>query len=171
MAVGARVQLPIYRLPAWSRNLGKRLTRSPKLYFVDPALALYLTRHPSPETVLPGPMGGALFEGLIVAEALKAFAARGRMPSLYHLRAQDGSEVDLLLDLGSAILPIEIKLTATPAMDYLAPLRDLRKSGRSPHPQSWLVCNCTDVQAMPEGMTAIPWARFPAMLAELLDRR
>ena len=162
----------IYRLPAWSRNLGKRLTRSPKLYFVDPALALYLTRHPSPESVLPGPMGGALFEGLIVAEVLKAFAARGRMPSLYHLRAQDGSEVDLLLDLGSAILPIEIKLTATPAMGHLAPLRDLRKSGALPwHPQSWLVCNCTDVQAMPEGMTAIPWARFPAMLAELLDRR
>ncbi|MBI4757054.1 MAG: ATP-binding protein [Betaproteobacteria bacterium] len=160
----------IYRLPAWSGNLGKRLTRSPKLYFVDPALALYLTRHPSPASVLPGPMGGAIFEGLIVTEALKACAARGKTPPLYHLRSQDGTGIDLLLDLGSTILPIEIKLTATPALGHLASLRALRKSGSAPwHPQGWLVCNTAEVQPMPDGMLAIPWSRFPAMLAELLS--
>lgn len=159
----------IYRLPAWSGNLGKRLTRSAKLYFVDPALVLYLTRHPSPATVLAGPMAGPVFEGLIVAEALKAFAARGRPAPLYHLRAQDGLEVDLLIDLGTTILPIEIKLTATPGTGHVTPLRTLRKSTAANwHPQSWLVCNTPDVQAMPEGTLALPWSRFPAMLAELL---
>lgn len=159
----------IYRLPAWSGNLGKRLTRSPKLYFIDPALVAYLTRHPAPESLLPGPMGGALFEGLVVAEALKAFAARGRAPSLYHFRSLDGTEVDLLLDFGTAILPVEIKLTATPSTGHLAPLRSLRKAGSAPwHPQSWLVCNAAEVQPMPEGALAVPWSRFPAMLAEVM---
>ncbi len=160
----------IHLLPAWSGNLGKRLTRSPKTYFVDPALVSYLTRHPSPDSVLSGPMGGAMFEGLIVAETLKAFAARGRAAPLYHLRAQDGTEVDLLVDLGTAILPIEIKLTATPTTGHAQPLLAVRKSQATAwHAQSWLVCNCAEVQEMPGGVRAIPWAQFPGMLADLLD--
>lgn len=115
--------------------MGKRLTRSPKAYFVDPALVSYLTRHPSPDSVLSGPMGGTIFEGLIVIEALKAFAARGKVSPLYHLRAQDGTEVDLLVDMGTAILPVEIKLTATPAAGHTAPLLAIRIS-RTP---AWLI--------------------------------
>jgi uncharacterized protein len=160
----------IYRLPAWSGNLGKRVTQSPKLYFTDPALVLYLTRHPAPQSVLAGPMGGAVFEGLIVTEALKAFAARGRRPSLYHLRAQDGTEVDLLIDLGDALVPVEIKLTATPGIGHLAPMGAVRRAGRvSWHPESWLVCNAARSQAMPQGARAVPWRRFPGSLAALLD--
>lgn len=159
----------IHRLPAWSGNLGKRLTRAPKLFFTDPALVAYLTRHPAPSSLLSGPMSGALFEGLIASEVLKRFAALGRKSSLYHLRAQDGSEVDLLLDLGDMLLPIEIKLTASPTSGHMATIMRLRAQSSLPwHPESWLVCNVKTVQALPHGGLAIPWTCFADQLMKVL---
>tara|TARA_B110000008_G_scaffold98690_1_gene101457 strand:- start:169 stop:348 length:180 start_codon:yes stop_codon:yes gene_type:complete len=58
-------------LRPFHRNLGKRIVKSAKLYFMDSALAGYLTRQPSAEGMLAGSMGESFFEGVIVAEAVK----------------------------------------------------------------------------------------------------
>ena len=86
-------------LPPYFENFGKRIVKSPKLYFLDSALACSLTRQPGGEAALAGAMGGSLFEGLIVSEAHKVFALRGRRPDLYFWRSHDGLEVDLVLRL------------------------------------------------------------------------
>jgi len=106
---------------------------------------------------------------LVVIETLKAFTARGKTPALYHLRAQDGTEVDLILDLGTALLPIEIKLTGTPSMGHFFALRAVRQLTKAQwHAQSWLVCTATQEQVLSDGQCVIPWQKLPEKLAEIL---
>ncbi|MFQ5661409.1 MAG: ATP-binding protein [Gammaproteobacteria bacterium] len=149
----------------WFRNYGKRLVKSPKLYFLDPALVCTLTRQPAPEAALSGAMGGALFEGLILSEAVKAFTNAGKIPEVYYWRTRDGMEVDLLIALGSRALPVEIKLTATPTTKHVQPLtRMCRMPGDDIHPTGVLVCQCQKQTLMPGGHTAIPWKEFSPWL-------
>src|SRR5208283_853775 len=83
-------------LPPYFRNYGKRLIKTPKLYYLDPALVCSLNRQPDGNSALAGPMGGPLFEGLITGEAVKVFALKGRRPDIFFWRSHDGLEVDLV---------------------------------------------------------------------------
>lgn len=57
-----------YFLPPYFKNYGKRLVKTPKLYFLDPAIVCAITRQPDAKSALAGAMGGAIFEGLIMSE-------------------------------------------------------------------------------------------------------
>ncbi|RMF86458.1 MAG: ATP-binding protein, partial [Nitrospirae bacterium] len=111
-----------YLLRPFHRNYGKRVVKRPKLYLLDPGLVCTLTRQPSGEAALAGPLGGPLLEGWVVAEAVKLFANLGRRPDLYFWRSHDGLEVDLLVGVAGRLLPVEVKLTATPTPRHTAPL-------------------------------------------------
>jgi len=137
-------------VPPWLRNYGKRLVKAPKLYFLDTALACALTRQPGADAALAGAMGGALFEGLIVCEAIKAFTHTGAKPEVYYWRTRDGMEVDLLLLIGGIILPVEIKMTATPTLKHVQPLTRLCQSmGDDIRPAGLLVCQCKPADTLP----------------------
>jgi hypothetical protein len=152
-------------LPPWFRNYGKRVVKTPKFYFYDSALVTLLTRQPDAGASLAGPMGGALLEGWVVTEAVKAFMALGRKPDLYFWRSHDGLEVDLLIVIKGKLLPIEIKLTATPGAGHLAPIdRFIAAAGDEAHPQGILVCNAETERALPNGHIALPWRAFPQRL-------
>ncbi len=154
-------------LPPFFNNLGKRITKSPKLYLLDPAIACYLTRQPSGEAALAGAMGGALFEGLMVVEAVKAFANAGQKPALWYWRSHDGLEVDLILQSGAKLVPIEITLTTTPAVPHLDSLKRFRAlAGEESCEPGILVCRVAEQQPLPFGITAVPWQDFPEWLAE-----
>jgi uncharacterized protein len=114
-------------LPPYFKNFGKRLNKAPKIYFLDTALVCTLTRQPGPDAALAGAMGGALFEGWVVSETIKTFACLGRKADIYFWRSHDGLEVDLLIQIGTKIHPVEIKLTATPAANHLKPLNAFRR--------------------------------------------
>jgi predicted AAA+ superfamily ATPase len=114
-------------------------------------------------------MGGALFEGWVVTEAIKAFAARGRRPDLFYWRSHDGLEVDLLIQLGTRLHPVEIKLTATPTLRHLGPLDRLKALlGADAAPEGLLVCTVEEERRLPGGNRALPWRQFPQWLARLL---
>jgi uncharacterized protein len=154
-------------LPPFYNNLGKRVTKSPKLYMLDPAIVCYLTRQPSGEAALAGAMGGALFEGLMVIEAVKCFTNAGLKPALWYWRSQDGLEVDLILQAGEKLIPIEIKLTATPALAHLNSLKRFRAlAGEEICEPGILVCRVPEQQPLPYGIAALPWQDFPWWLAE-----
>ena len=153
-------------LPPWSSNLGKRVIRTPKLYFLDSALACTLTRQPSAAAALAGPLGGALFEGMVVVEALKAFAAAGRTPGCWFWRSRDGLEVDLLLELEGKIALVEIKKTATPKAAHVKPLQRLKVLLGGQAGELLLVCRVKQSTPMPGGALALPWQEWPAWLAE-----
>lgn len=105
----------IYLLPPYYRNFGKRITKTPKVYFIDCGLVCYLTGLKNREHLLSGPLAGALFENYCVQETVKAFLNQAERPPLYYLRTHNNVEVDLLIETGlHTLLPVEIKLTKTP---------------------------------------------------------
>jgi hypothetical protein len=103
----------IHLLPPHFNNLGKRIVKSPKLYFMDTGLATFLLGLHGSEAALQGPMIGPLFETMVVTEWIKAFYHRGERPDLYYWRSKSGIEIDLIVDRNAALFPMEIKATST----------------------------------------------------------
>ncbi|MBI4178052.1 ATP-binding protein [bacterium] len=103
----------VYLLYPYYRNIGKRLIKSPKLYFGDTALATYLLGIHNRETLLNSPSFGCLFETAVINDFLKRFLNFGRMPALYYLRTRDGLEVDMVLESGQKLHLFEIKTSMT----------------------------------------------------------
>ena len=160
-----------FLLAPYFRNYGKRLVKMPKLYFLDSGLVCALTRQPDGASALSGPLGGALFEGLIVGEALKAFAAKGRHADVFFWRSHGGLEVDLIVRMGAKLWPVEIKLTATPTSKHTEPLSAFRElAGADAAGAGLLVCQVKKEMALPGKNIAMPWQQFPAWLAEKLER-
>ncbi len=154
-------------LPPYFRNYGKRLIKSPKLYFLDSAIVATLTRQPDAEAALADPMSGALVEGWVVAEAIKAFAIVGGKPDLYFWRSHDGLEVDLIIQLGRELHAVEIKRSATPTARHCDPLNRFKAiAGSDAADEGLLVCNVERSRPLPGGNTAIPWRMFPRWLAD-----
>lgn len=116
----------ILLLPPFYRNIGKRLVKSPKLYFTDTGLATYLLGIHSRETLLDGPQFGALFETLVVTDVWKRFLHSGRMPAMYYLRTQDGLEVDLAVESDNKLTLFEMKGTMTVLPKHATSLLRLR---------------------------------------------
>jgi predicted AAA+ superfamily ATPase len=156
-------------LPPFLCDYGKRLIKTPKLYFPDSLIVTTLTRQPDADAALAGPMGGALLEGWAVAETCTGFAARGRKPDIYIWRSHDGVEVDLLVQVGPRLFPVEVKLTATPTARHTEPLNRFKAlAGSDAAEQGLLVCNLTTERMLRGNNRAIPWHRFPAWLDERL---
>lgn len=112
----------IYLLYPFSNSSLKRIIKTPKLYFRDTGLVCYLTRYPSPDVAMNGAMSGELFETFVVSEVLKSYTNAGLDPRMYlsYYRGRDKSrerEIDLLIEQGDMIWPVEIKLSANPRLD------------------------------------------------------
>jgi predicted AAA+ superfamily ATPase len=156
-------------LPPFFRNYGKRVIKSPKFYFSDPSLVCALTRQPSPDSLLMGSMGGALFEGLMVTEAWKAFLNAGIRPSMYFWRSQGGLEVDLVIHSRGKFWPVEIKLTSTPSANFTKPLDRFRDmAGKEAAEKGFVVCRVDKPTNLPGSNTALPCQAFSSWLEEVI---
>ena len=114
----------VFRLPPYHANIRKRLVKSPKLYFYDVGLAASLLGLENENHVSRDPLRGNLFENMMVMEALKHRLHRGRRSNLQFYRDSNGNEVDLLLNFGPDILPIEIKAGQTLSGDHFKALKN-----------------------------------------------
>ena len=114
-------------LRPYHRNFGKRLIKSPKLYFIDIGLLCYLLQIHSPKELLHRAERGAIFESFVVSELYKNFTHRGEQPRLYFWRDTGAHEVDVLVELGTELMPVEIKSGQTVASDFLDNLVCWRK--------------------------------------------
>jgi predicted AAA+ superfamily ATPase len=103
-------------------NFNKRLIKAPKLYFYDTGLASWLLGIQSYEQLETHPLRGSLFETFVIAEIAKSFFNGGERPSLYFWRDSNGVEVDLLIERGGRIMPVEIKAGKTVAHDFFTGL-------------------------------------------------
>ena len=108
----------VHLLPPWFVNAGKRLIKSPKLYFCDTGLACWLLGLRTPEQVQRDPLWGALFENFVVMEALKDRFNQGESGALHFYRDSEGNEIDLLMPVGRQFHAIEVKAGATVNPDY-----------------------------------------------------
>jgi len=103
----------IFRLNPYYKNLGKRIIKSPKIYFVETGLAAYLLGIENAQQLQRDPLHGNLFENMVVMEAVKARLNQGKEPNLYFFRDNSGKEIDLLFEEQRKITPIEIKSAET----------------------------------------------------------
>jgi predicted AAA+ superfamily ATPase len=95
-------------------NVGKRLVKTPKIYFSDVGTLCYLAGLKDPEHAASGPMGGAIMETAVLSEIVKTLTHRGIDPQVYFWRTMAGTEVDIIVESGGQLVPIEVKSTATP---------------------------------------------------------
>jgi hypothetical protein len=103
----------IFLLPPHHANFSKRIIKSPKLYFIDTGLLCYLLKMRQPADFLFHPLKGAIFENFVVSELYKAFSHTGEIPPLYFWRDRTGHEIDLIIDIGRKLIPVEIKAGET----------------------------------------------------------
>jgi len=112
-------------LSPYFSNRTKRMTKSPKLYFLDAGLAAWLGGWRRAEEAMLGSMGGSLFETHVLANILKRFRHRAREVDIHFWRTRDGREIDFLIESGGQVRPVEVKLgsprhASLPRLDQLA---------------------------------------------------
>jgi len=100
------------RLPPYRANIGKRLTSSPKGYLADTGLLHHLLDITSLGHLETHPILGPSWEGWVIEQVRRQVALMEPPARLYYWRTQAGAEVDLVLELGGRLLPIEIKHSA-----------------------------------------------------------
>jgi predicted AAA+ superfamily ATPase len=105
----------IRRLPPYHANLGKRLVKSPKMYWRDSGLLHALLNVSDEPALLLQPWVGASWEGYVIEQIIAELSSRGRAFEPYFFRTSNGSEIDLVLDCGAERWAIEVKLTASPS--------------------------------------------------------
>jgi predicted AAA+ superfamily ATPase len=146
----------LYLLRPYHRNFGKRVRKSPKLFFLDAGLAAFLQGLHSVEAVLQGPSLGALTETAIVAEWIKTIRQMGERAELFFWKAAGDLEVDLVIDHGGHLYGIEVKATATPTPRHAEALsRWLKLAG--PAARGVLACRIDRPIPLRPGIRAVPW--------------
>ncbi len=120
----------VHLLPPYHRNFGKRLVKTPKLYFLDTGLAAWLLGIYTSEQLATHPARGALFETWVIAEALKGRYHTGLPDDLYFWRDNNGVEADLMFETPLGLQTAEIKSGQTVTSDSIrAGLRSKRMAG------------------------------------------
>lgn len=118
----------IFRLPPFFENIGKRLIKSPKIYFYDVGLLCYLIGIENPKQLETHPLRGNIFENMIVAEVLKQRFNHKKSHNLLFYRDSNNNEVDLLVPNGHLYDLIEIKSSGTIHTDFFKGLKNFAKN-------------------------------------------
>jgi predicted AAA+ superfamily ATPase len=141
----------IQLIPAWSSGATKRVTRAPKLMFVDPGLASYL------QTPRTSEQSGGLMENLVMGELARQLTWSGTAAALYHYHDRDGHEVDAVLeDNAGRVIGIEVKSAQSVRSEDLLGLRYLKeKLGSRMHAGYVLYCGA-DSLSFGDGLGCLP---------------
>jgi len=105
----------VYLLEPYFENLGKRIVKTPKLYFLDTGLCSYLLGARDPDDLLRSPMLGPLFETHVLGQIVRHFDNQGQRPEIYFYRDHHGREVDFLLPRAGRFALVECKWAESPS--------------------------------------------------------
>ena len=108
----------VFLLEPYFENLGKRIVKTPKLYFLDTGLCSYLLGARSPEDLIRSPMLGAIFETHVLGQIVRHFANQGRRREIYFYRDHHGREVDFLIPSAGRFALIECKWAESPGSSH-----------------------------------------------------
>jgi predicted AAA+ superfamily ATPase len=112
----------VFLLRPHHANFNRRLIKMPKLYFYDVGLASWLLGIRTTEQMVTHPLRGNIFETFVISELIKSRLNRGERPNMYFWRDSNGNEVDVIVENGASLLPIEIKSGKTVVRDSFAGL-------------------------------------------------
>jgi predicted AAA+ superfamily ATPase len=108
----------LFLLPSYHENLGKRVTKSPKLYFYDVGLAAALIGIDRDTLIKKRDLFGGLFENMVIVDLMKQFYARGVHHTFTFFRDTNQNEIDLIIETGGKTIPVEIKASETMHNDF-----------------------------------------------------
>ena len=159
----------IILVPPFFENFGKRLVKTPKLYFVDSGLLCHLLGIPDEKTLKDSPFRGAVLEGYVAAEVTKHRLHRGRERGLYYFRDRQGLEVDFVLDQGNRkLMLLEVKSTRSPMPHDGQSMMQLLRNIKHYKASAFLIYSASGSQGKPsvlcEGIKAIGMRSFQSLL-------
>ncbi len=142
--------------PFWS-NATKRLTKTPKLYFTDTGLACHLLGWSSPETLRRGAMAGHVFETFVVGEVVKSYLnAGGDARNVHFYRDARQREIDLIIQEGRVLHPVEIKTSATVTREAAAGFSVLADVGDYDVGAGAVICQTREPYPVTATVKAVP---------------
>jgi uncharacterized protein len=154
----------VFLLQPYYRNLGKRIVKNSKIFFIDSAIPAYLTGHRDEINIREGVMSGALFENLAITEIYKYFNNRNEKAPIYFFRDNHGLESDLVIEYKRKILFVEIKITSDPEKHHYKNLNKLLEL--EPNAKGIFVCNRKESLALTNKIEAIHWTQISQALDE-----
>ncbi len=147
----------VFLLPPYFENYGKRIIKSPKVYFYDIGLVNYLVGIRDMDVLLRGPMAGSIYETAVVSEIMKNRLAAGLKPALFFWRSQSGIEIDLIEQQGADAIPYEIKLSSTIKPAFYKNLTYWLELSGQQGQKGYLVSNCSEKLPLPPQVENIYW--------------
>ncbi|TXT41689.1 MAG: ATPase (AAA+ superfamily)-like protein [Comamonadaceae bacterium] len=149
----------LFLLPPYHRNFGKRLVKTPKLYFTDTGLAAWLIGIRDPALLALHPMRGELFETWVINEFRKFRLNQGLSADLYFWRDNNGLEADLVFETEAGLQCVEIKSSQTITPDLVRAGQRAARFVNEPAPAPWLIHGAPESYTR-EGVRCISWQRF-----------
>lgn len=145
--------------PFWG-NTTKRLTKTPKLYFMDTGLACHLTGWNTADQLKRGAMSGHMFETFVVSEVLKSHMNAGRDPrNVFFYRDSQKKEIDLVIQNGRTLHPVEIKTSANVRFDAVKNFDVLNSFADYEVGFGNVICQAETPYMISENVQAVPvWA-------------
>lgn len=147
----------IFLLPPYFKNFGKRIVKSPKIYFYDIGLVNHLVGIKDLDILTNSPMAGPIFETAAVSEMMKIRFAEGIKPALYFWRSQSGIEIDLIEQSGTSFIPYEINLSTTIKPAFYKNLKYWLELSQQPDVKGFLITNCNKKLPLPRQINNIFW--------------
>lgn len=145
--------------PFWP-NIGKTLTKTPKLYFMDTGLVCHLTRWTTPGQLRNGAVAGHVFETFVVSEVLKSYMNAGaNLRDVWFYRDSKKREIDLVIQEGHILHPVEIKTAATVNADAVKNFKYLENMESYEVGFGHVICQTPEPYYVTRGVQAVPvWA-------------
>ena len=141
-------------------NVGKRLVKTPKVYFTDVGTLCYFAGLKDPAHAASGPMGGAIMETAVLSEIVKTLTHRGIDPQVYFWRTVAGTEVDIVVEAGAKLVPIEVKLSATPRSAMASALKTFQRDFGDKVLEGYVVHPGNITLPLGSGITALPFSEL-----------
>ena len=147
----------VYLLEPYYNNLNKRLIKTPKLYFLDTGLVCWLLGWNTPEQLINGAMWGAIFESFVLGEILKSYYNDGVvMPPIYYYRDKDKNEIDIVIEGGDVLYPVEIKTSGDPTRSMVNAFHCLDGIPGKKAGSGAVICLARDCLPLTESVWVLP---------------
>jgi uncharacterized protein len=157
----------VIRLQPYFENFGKRVIKSPKIFFVDTGLAAYLLGIENEMQLRRDPLRGHLVENLVLVDLIKYRLNRGLDPNLYYYRDVQRNEVDIIFKNASRLIPIEVKSAQTFHPEFLQSILLFQKIAKERASQGFLVY-AGDQELEVQGVRLVNYRRASQALLQLV---
>ncbi len=147
----------IFILPPHHRNFSKRVVKTPKMYFIDTGLLCFLLSIRNSRDLKHHPLYGNIFETFVISEFYKRISHISEIPPLFFWRDKTGNEIDLLVDFGERLFPIEIKSSTTYSPSFKESITKWLQLIGNIQKQGLIIYNGDDAIGTQTELPTVPW--------------